>query len=64
MNRMIVTILLLTFLIIGGTFSILAEEELVKEDTPDNGSIESQPTGPPANPCGGSEGNGGGGNPG
>ncbi len=64
MNKMIVTILLLTFLIIGGTFSILAEEEPAQENIPDNGLIEPQPTVPPANPCGGSEGNGGGGNPG
>lgn len=64
MNRMIVTLLLVTFLFIGGTFYILAEKEPIKENTPANELTESQPTGPPANPCGGSEGNGGGGDPG
>lgn len=64
MNKKIVILLLVAFLFIGGTINLFADEEPTKEDTSDNyGLTELQLMNPSANPCGGSEGNGGG-NPG
>ncbi len=63
MNKKVVAVLFVAFLFMGGVFSLLADEEPAEEDTSNNGLPESQSTSH-ATPCGGSEGNGGGGDPG
>jgi hypothetical protein len=59
MNKKSVAVLLVAFLLAGGVVTLFADESVHTENT-EYELAEPQSTGSPVNPCGGSEGNGGG----